>query len=476
MRMHGFMGLAAVVVLALPLNAQLEGNPRVMRVFAGGRYQGALCPLKGDFRTSSAGVYLKTSVEGSEGGKRPDDEKRLGIIKKGKDAALGALQANPKSPAGWYYLGRAELLLGNLTGADTAFTKAAELAPDCAEEVKGYRQRAWQPLLSGGTEFLRAERYDSALALFREAAAISRDYPQGFYNTGVLFATTNQHDSSAFYFKLAVEKAGSDPRFAKDKLNAIINLASMYQALNRHAEAVVEFRTYLAAEPNDIQAKRAMASSLRLSGQAEEAGKIESAMLASAIADGTVTASELMVIGVGLFQDKKYAEAGEAFSKALEKEPFNRDARFNLANVYLAQKNGPKLIETGHALLAMEPLNAINAKLVAEGHRAANEQDKLLAEVVKVMAMPTTMTVDYFRVRNEGAKVTATATGLDATTADGKSLPAAARTINFEFIDATGAVVASKEVAIPALAAGETHAIEIELKGAGITGWRYTVK
>jgi cytochrome c-type biogenesis protein CcmH/NrfG len=305
---------------------------------------------------------------------------------------------------------------------------------------------------------------------------ISRDYPQGFYNTGVLFATTNQHDSSAYYFKLAIEKAGADPRFVKDKLNATLNLASMYQALGKHAEAVVEFRTFLAAEPNDLEAKRAMASSLRLSGQAEEAGKIESAMLASAIADGTATASELMVIGVGLFQDKKYAEAGDAFGKALEKEPFNRDARFNLANVYLAQKNGPKLVETGQALVAMEPLNTINVKLVAEGHRADNDQEKLLAEVVKVMAMPTTMTVDSFRIRKDGARVTATAKGLDATTVDGKPLPAAAKTINFEFINAAGAVVVSTEVAIPALKAGESHPIEIDLKGAEIAGWRYTVK
>ncbi|MBK9549547.1 MAG: tetratricopeptide repeat protein [Gemmatimonadetes bacterium] len=476
MRTFGFVGVAAVALLALPLTAQVEGNQRVMRVFAGGRYQSPLCPLKGDFRTSSAGMYLKTSVEGAEGGARPDDEKRIGIVKKGRDQALEAVKANPKSGAGWYYLGRAELLLGNLVGADTAFTKATENAPDCAEEIKGYRQRAWQPLLTGAAEAMKASKNEEALTLFREAAIISRDYPQGFYNTGILFANTDKPDSAAHYFALAVEKSGNDPRLAKDKLSAIVNLASMYQAMDKHAEAVVQFRKFLAVEPNDAQVKKAMASSLRLSGQAEEASKIESAMLTSALADGSATANDLMQMGVNLFQDKKYPEAADAFGKALEKEPYFRDALFNLANVYLAEKNGPKLVETAQKLLAMEPLNTINMKLLGEGYRAANDQTKLIETVEKLVGVPTNVSIDNFQARKDGAKMVATATGLEATTPGGKPLPAVAKTLTFEFLDATGTVVATKEVAVPALKAGATHPIEFEVTGANIHGWRYTAK
>lgn len=476
MRTFGFVGVAAVAVFALPLTAQLEGNARVMRTFAGGRYQSSLCPLKGDFRTNSAGMYLKTSIEGAEGGARPDDQKRLGIVKKGRDQAAEAVKANPKSGAGWYYLGRAELLLGNIVGADTAFTKATENAPDCAEEIKGYRQRAWQPLLSGANEAMKASKMDTALVLFREAAVISRDYPQGFYNMGILFANTNHPDSAAHYFALAVEKSGNDPRLAKDKTAAIVNLGSMYQAMDKHAEAVEQFKKYLAVEPNDAQVRKAMASSLRLSGQAEEAAKIESAMLSSALADGSATANDLMQMGVNLFQDKKYPAAADAFSKALEKEPYFRDAMFNLANVYLAEKNGPKLIETAQKLLAMEPLNTINMKLLGEGYRAVNDQAKLIETVEKLVTMPTTVSVENFQIRKEGAKLVGTALGLEATTPGGKPLPAAAKTLTFEFIDATGTVVATKEVAIPALKSGATHAIDLDVTGANIHGWRYTAK
>ncbi|HQW66606.1 MAG TPA: tetratricopeptide repeat protein [Gemmatimonadales bacterium] len=476
MRTFGLVGVLAVATVAMPLSAQMEANPRVMRAFSGGRYQSPLCPLKGDFRTSSAGTYLKTSVEGSEGGGRPDDDKRVSIIKKAREQALAAIAANPKGGAGWYYLGRSELLLGNLTGADSAFTKAAELAPDCAEEIKGYRQRAWQPLLSGAAEHLRAERNDSALTLFREAATISRDYPQGFYNMAILFANTGRPDSAAHYFKLAVDKSNNDPRLAEEKLSATLNLGSMYQQLDKHAEAVAEFRKYLAVKPDDAQVIRAMASSLRLSGQAEEAAKIEAAILSASIADGSATANDLMQMGVNLFQEKKFTEAAGYFAKVLEKEPYNRDALFNMANVYLAEKNGAKLVEVGQQLVTMEPLNTTNLKLMAEGYRALNDQAKLISSVEKLVAIPTDLAIESFQVRTDGAKLTGVATGLEATTPGGTPLPAAAKTVVFEFLSNAGAVVATSEVAIPALKAGITHPVAVEVQGAGIAGWRYTLK
>lgn len=469
MRSFGFVGVAAVALLALPLQAQLEGNTRVAKVFAKG-YQSPICSLKGDFRTGSAGTYLKSASEMS------DPERRLGMIEKAKEAALSGLEVNPEIQAGWYYLGLVELYLGNLTGADTAFTAAAKFAPDCAEEIKGLRQRAWTQLLMGASDFMQKSQNDSALALFREAAVISREYPQGFYNTGVLFANMQMPDSAAQYFKLAIDKSGKDPRFAKDRLSALVNYASMLQAMDKHAEAVEQFRLYLAADPSDVQVKRAMASSLRLSGHPDEAAKIEDAMLNAAIADGTASANDLMQLGVNHFQAERFAEAADAFQKVLAKQPQNRDAIFNLANVYLAQKEGAKLVEYGLLLVAREPLATINLKMLAEGYRIAGNQDKLISTVEKLVAMPTNLTVDLFSMVKGGAKVSGTATGLEATTPGGSPLPPAAKTVVVEFINDAGAVIATKEVTIPALKAGESQAFEAEGTGEGITGWRYTVK
>jgi tetratricopeptide (TPR) repeat protein len=473
MRTFGFAGVMAVAVVAMPLSAQMEANPRVMKIFAGGRYLSPLCSLKGDFRTSSAGTYLKTSVEGSEGGGRPDNDKRVGIIKKAKDQALAAIEANPKGGAGWYYLGRSELLLGNLTGADTAFTKAAELAPDCAEEIKGYRQQAWQPLVTAASATKDPAEGEQ---LLREANTISRDYPQGFFGMGIIFANTEKYDSAAAYFAIAAEKSQNNPQLAEQRQSALRNLGIMLQAAEKHTEAVTAFRSFLASSPDDAQVRRAMATSLRLSGQAEEAEKIESAMLASSIADGTATMSDLLNRGITLFNEQKYDEAAKFFGMVLEKEPFNHDALFNLANVHFAKKDGAKLVEAAERLIAMEPLNSTNVKLLGEGYRTIGNQDKLLSTIGQVMAMPTELTIEFFQPQAAGAKLVGSAKGLAAKTIEDKPLPAAAKTVTFEFLAKDGSVVASKEVAIPALTAGQPHAIDIEVQGAGIIAWRYTAK
>ncbi len=81
--------------------------------------------------------------EGSDRGAKPKEDRRVSILQSALKTATDAAIANPQSAAGWYYMGRANLYLGDLVGADSAFTKAVELAPDCEGEIGGFRQTAW---------------------------------------------------------------------------------------------------------------------------------------------------------------------------------------------------------------------------------------------------------------------------------------------------------------------------------------------
>ena len=113
-------------------------------------------------------------------------------------------------PQRWYYLGRAQLQLGDLRGADSSFTRLEKLSPECAEEVKGLRQKAWVVLVGPSTEFMRTGQLDSSIAILREANIIARYYPQGYYNLAGSFANMKPQpmvDSAIFYFKIAQEKA-----------------------------------------------------------------------------------------------------------------------------------------------------------------------------------------------------------------------------------------------------------------------------
>lgn len=473
MRTTGFLALAGVIAI-LPTSAGAQTiNTRVAKAMPS-RYVEGTCGLKtGHFLVSSANLYLKTGTEQS------DPEKRATQYESGVRVAVQAITeaGQEENPAAWYALGRIYLQQGDLVGADSAFTRVEKLAPDCAEDVKSWRQRAWLPLMSPGTEFFRTGQNDSALVLFREAAMISPSMPQSHYNAGVLFANLGMTDSAIVYLKKAKEVAAKNAReFGKDRNAATFNLAAMLQRADRHQEAAEELKAYVAWDPSDVDAKRALAQSLRVIGQAEEAAAIDRELLAAAEASGTLTAGDIMGMGIAFFNDQKYAEAAEAFGRVLEKEPANRDALFNMANAYYALQDVPNLITAAQRLIAAEPLSEDSWKLLSQGYRLENNQEKLLEAVTRLVEMPTGVNITSFRPAATGAALEAQAMGREAQTLEGKAVPPTAKALVFEFLNDKGEVVATAEAQIPALEPAATHDFSVAVEGAGIMGWRYTVK
>jgi tetratricopeptide (TPR) repeat protein len=433
----------------------------------------------GHFLVSSAATYLVVASGGNgnvEG--TSDPEKIAAQITSGIKVSQQAIseRGQEKNGAAWYYLGRLYLMEGDIAGADSAFTRAATLVPGCGEDINAWRQRAWLPLTTLATEHVNANKPDSALIMFRQASIMSRTMPQGFYNMGVLFANSGADDSAAVYFKRAQELAANDPRFEKDRNAATFNLAAMYQRAGKHDLAVEELRKYVAWDPTDVDAKRALATSLRRIDRIAEAEQVEKDALSTAQAAGTLNSGDVMNMGITYFNEKKFAEAAEAFTKVLATEPSNRDALYNLANAYLALGDGAKLEEAAAKLVAMEPLSEDSRKLLSNSYRLQNKQDQLLATVTELFLMPTGISVTGFSVRAESATLRGEAHGRQAQTVEGKEIPPAPKTIVVEFLNAQGAVVTSTEVAIPALQPTVKHEITAEGTGSGIVGWRYRVK
>ncbi|MEO5800930.1 MAG: tetratricopeptide repeat protein, partial [Gemmatimonadales bacterium] len=337
-------------------------------------------------------------------------------------------------------------------------------------------QTAWIALMTPATEAVRNNQPDTALALFQQASIISRDFPQGFYNLGVLYANAGKDDSAAVYFRLAEEKALKEERFSKERNASSFNLSAILQRMDKHAEAATELKRYLTWVPDDVEAKKALILSLRATGATAEASQIQAQMLAAGATAGTLSNEDLTSMGVNLFNEKKYAEAAEVFEKVSAASPGDRVALANLANTYLAMKAGDKLVPASLKLLAMEPLNESNLKYLGEGYRIQGKQDDLIKTVTKLIRLPTSVEVDMLQRKKDSAVLTGHAVGRQAQDEAGKSLPAAAVTIVVEFLNADGGVVSSMDVAIPALQPGEKHDWRADGKGEGIAAWRYRQK
>ena len=477
----------ASAILLLPLAATAaESQQRVLseRVAKSmpTSYQAPDCGLKsGHFKVSSGATYLKTGVETDV----PENQKRA--LDDGERVLLEAMRQNKQdqNPAAWYYLGRIYLQRGDLYGADSALARAEKLAPACAKEIDGYRRNAWVALIKAGNGFEEQKNLDSALVMYRQAGVMYRKSPIAYYQAAAIFNEQGATDSAAAYYGIAVAASGNvtDTIEQKVRNRSAFNHGALLLNSKRHAEAAAAFEQYLKWVPNDVEAKRGLAVAYRGQGQAEKAQALEQEIVAaggSPTAGGAAGAgagtADLMNVGVNLYNDKKYAEAAEAFAKVAEAEPYNRDALFNLSNTYLALKDGARLLATGQRLSAIEPMNENSLKLVGEGYKQAKQVDEAVKIAEKVLALPVDVTVTDFSPGASGATLTGTASGRDAQTPSGKPIPPAPITLAVEFLDAKGAVVGSQDVALPALAAGKSQEIKATAQGGGIAAWRYKQK
>src|SRR5215471_13525185 len=208
-----------------------------------------------------------------------------------------------KNPSAWYYFGRYYAMRGDVWGADSAFRKVEALLPKCREDINYYRRnQLWVPLFNAGIAALSAQNYDSALTTLRAAARIYDGEPQGFTTLATAYfnmpagsylpestfkkqnpglrdsvataryeaAVNTRYDSAAKYFRLGAQ-AASDPKFDKEKKDAMYNLGNAFYGAQRYDSAAAAYNAYLKVVPNDAQARARLADVLSMGGRKDAA-------------------------------------------------------------------------------------------------------------------------------------------------------------------------------------------------------------
>ena len=474
------------------------------------RYEPAGCGIKtGHFKVGSGATYLSTAINNQANRPRLLSDAEKVLIESIRDNGQGS------NPAAWYYLGRVYLYEGNVTGADTAFTKAEALAPACKDEILVFRRATAAALQEPAGLYLQAEKNDSALAIYRLATTIHPTGTNGLVAVGTLFETLSQPDSAILYYRRAaslgaptdraatmarVRAAGlfamsnqvdsavayytliaSSAEAAGDtdaRNSATLNLGAVLYNGKRYQEAIPVLRRYLAWRPDQMSARQYLASAFRETGQVDSADAV---MRGSGVAVGvsggpdTVSAAYLINRGAARFQANEHAKAAEDFERALLAEPNNRLALRNLAATYYTLKNGAKLAEIAGRIVALEPLSESARRMQNQGFIWLNDRAQLEKLSDDLDAMPVAVEEVKVQMTATGASVTATAKGRSATR-NGAAIAPAPVTVVFEFLNASGSPVTTTEVVIPVLMAGLPGPISATASGQGIVDWRYRVK
>ncbi|MFN2571915.1 MAG: tetratricopeptide repeat protein [Gemmatimonadales bacterium] len=339
------------------------------------------CDLKaGHFRVTTAIINLKTAAE------KPITRERMltgtqevltrAIVTDGQD----------KNPAAWYYLGRYFVEVGDGAGADTAFTRALALAPQCRADIDRHREKLWVDVINAGLRNWQENRLDSAKVLLRQAATLRPDNPRALLALGQIYAAENNTDSAAAYLSRAAAAAGSDTAFASQRKDALGNAAALYQRrlqgdpaaqrwqqtrLSRDSVQRLIFVDSVLLSRIDASAASRRARGARLAPADQQTFSRDSSTRARAVAErrAALTARSSIVATDSAAAQSAFDPVIKAFRSYLEAYPEATDAVPGLANLYY---QSGRLSEADAAFEAIYPSSRrLESSVLIEAGRGA---------------------------------------------------------------------------------------------------------
>ena len=478
------------------------------------RWVAPKCDIKAGHHLVNSGVlYLKNATD-----TRFEDQKQKDL----RDAIRVLTQAitangQDKNPAAWYYLGRYYILQQDMAGADTAFSRALTLKPDCKDDIDGWRRAMWVPMLNAGIAAWQANNTDSAIKAFRAANAINQTDPQGFKYLASLLYQAGQQDSAIVYFRRTAEIAAKDPKYAQDRKDALYNLGRIQHSMQRYPEAEASYREYLTLYPNDAEILASLGSVYMQTGKRDSAFSIYRQIVARA---DSVGALPLFRAGVEIFQGAPpepdtaaaattcrtearavrpaltparirvrcdsvktrmmtdfnnvardaYRLSSQAFEAGVRLNPFYRDALFNLVNTYLVLNDSAKMLPVAQKLVTVDPMNRQSLRLLAFAHQRMGNVDSTLAYLrLADSTLVADVSITLFETDSAGAQMKGIVQNLRTT-------PTPPLQLEFQFLNTKGDVVTTQTVDIATVAPQQSQGFELKATGAGIAAWRYRKK
>jgi tetratricopeptide (TPR) repeat protein len=444
------------------------------QAMAQGGYQPPQCELStGHFLVNSGVTYIKSASE------EEDQEKRERLMNDARRNLIDAMERGQQdNPAAWYYLGRYYVMANDAVGADSAFDRAEQMAPDCHDDIVSYRQRLWVPTINQAIETMRVGAFDEAKDVLLRAWAIYQDDNITPYYLARIYGSDGVLDSSLYFFKATVAIGDADSSRQQNYQDAMFNVGVVSAMQEEWDSAAVWYQRYLTeVNPDDSQALTGLARALAKSGKDDRALALYDSVLARA---PRMDALDLFRAGEALFVAEQYHKAAKAFSLGLEKHPQFRPGLYNLANTYLAicnDDNEPQaardtaaraMEKAGKELVAIDPQSSEALRLLAAAYQIQRKDDSTLAVLERIEALTFDVYLDVLQTDEGGYTIEGRIT--NPGDADVSMPP-----LNFEFLDAQRNVVTTGVLEGRTLPAGASEPFTLQATGDAIVAARYKV-
>jgi tetratricopeptide (TPR) repeat protein len=371
-----------------------------------------------------------------------------------------------------------------LAAMDTALTEVETAAPQCADSTRIYRRSLFAQVYRQGIDALNADQLDSATTFLNRALVIQKNSPLVFNALALIAQKREDTPGMIQNFTRVIEYSGSDTSFAGIKKTAMVNVgvlrvnqAEAAQGEERTKllrEAETSFRTFLTQDPNNTTAQQGLARVLGALGDTAAIAKIYAEMLANPDKYQDI---QLFEAGSGAVRAKQPRLGIQLLEAGLKKNPYFRDGLYNLATAYFDSDDAENLGRVVKRLVELDPNNADNWRLYAGQFQIRQQTaqatkkpapkwvtDSLLLYIQKFQSINPQ--VNFTSFDHTGAQHELQGSVMNTSSAE------IDKTLTFEFLNAEGAVVATKTapVKVPANSSAD---FTVQVTQSGIVGFRY---
>jgi tetratricopeptide (TPR) repeat protein len=270
----------------------------------------------------------------------------------------------------FFNLAKTEEQIGNIPAAMAAYRKALAIDP-----------AYYNAHLNLGILHYRAREYAAALQQFRLAARINPSHPAALIYQGRCLTTRSSMPQrpgctrprwlwtqtvflrpttwAACTRRPAIPPGGGSYRQALQiqprSVEALCNLGNALLKLDKVPEALTSLLEAIAIKPDDVETNLALSKAYRLSGQLAAAGRHAQAVINAAPGNHNGYISSGLILSAQGLHD----EAIRAFTRALDLQPENIEARFNLAEALRLHKDYGQAMQMYEKVVKIDPRNGL---------------------------------------------------------------------------------------------------------------------
>lgn len=419
--------------------------------------------------------------------------------------ALASIEAEPENARGWFLAGQAYAKLRDYAGADSTLTQAVKLHRGYSSEADTEREEIWIAAYNDAITAYQANDVPGAIANLEKANLIYRKRPEAFYLIGSFYANQSEYEKAVEAYQVVLQIVRDEQlqpsedeakkQWKEIEDEVVANLGSFLLSLDRAAEAEQIYREYLQSHPDHLTTEVNLAIALTRQEKIAEAAEVFKKISSRSDLSDT----QLLTVGIGLFNAEDYKGAADAFRNAAEKNPYSRDAHLNYAKAILRQSlvleeakiKGTadqddarlaelyrEMIAAGAKTLELDPFNGEILTYIMRSHQGlsqllpqANErkrhEEQLRATVRKAEALPFEVVHLSFRPSETQVAISGSI----------KNLKLRADTpikLRFTILSPQGETLGSEVVTSNAAAAEQQSNFQVVVPVKGeMAGWKY---